>query len=60
MNKSRGSESGDWADALGALDADTVGALLQEAIAVSSVTCSRPGADPPTAAEMRAAVTDGR
>lgn len=40
--------------ALTALDADTVGALLDEAVAVSAVTCSRRGADPPTAAEMQA------
>jgi len=41
-------------NALGALDADALGALLDEAVAVSAVTCSRRGADPPTAAEMRA------
>lgn len=41
-------------EALGAMDADTVGALLDEAITVSAVTCSRRGADPPTAAELRA------
>jgi len=44
----------DRRDALGALDADTVGPLLDEAVAVSAVTCSRRGADPPTAAEMHA------
>lgn len=44
----------DRRDALGALDADVVGALLDEAVAVSAVTCSRRGADPPTAAEMHA------
>lgn len=41
-------------DALDVLDADALGALLDEAVAVSAVTCSRRGADPPTAAEMRA------
>jgi len=41
-------------DALGALDAGTVADLLDEAVAVSAMTCSRRGADPPTAAEMRA------
>ena len=40
-------------DRLRSLDAATVSALLDEAIAVSAVTCSRRGADPPTAAEMR-------
>ena len=40
-------------DRLSSLDAATVSALLDEAIAVSAVTCSRRGADPPTAAEMR-------
>ena len=41
-------------DALGALGADALEALLDEAVSVSAVTCSRRGADPPTAAEMRA------
>lgn len=39
-------------DALRALPAETVGALLDEAIAASAITCSRRGADPPNAAEM--------
>jgi fructokinase len=39
--------------ALGLLDADEVGRLLDEAITASAITCSRLGADPPTAAELR-------
>lgn len=39
--------------ALAALDAAEVAALLDEAIEASAVTCSRLGADPPTAAELR-------
>jgi len=44
----------DRRDALDRLNTETVGSLLEEAVAVSAVTCSRRGADPPTAAEMRA------
>jgi fructokinase len=39
-------------DALRALSADDVGALLDEAIEASAITCSRPGADPPRLAEL--------
>jgi fructokinase len=39
--------------ALGLLDADDVTALLDEAAEAAAVTCSRLGADPPTAAELR-------
>lgn len=39
-------------EALRALAADDVGALLDEAIAASAITCSRPGADPPRTAEL--------
>jgi fructokinase len=39
--------------ALGLLAADEVGRLLDEAIIASAITCSRLGADPPTAAELR-------
>ena len=35
------------------LPADEVEALVDEAIEVSAITCSRQGADPPTAAEIR-------
>lgn len=44
----------DRRDALAALTADEVGALLDEAITASSMTCSRAGADPPTRAELSA------
>jgi fructokinase len=44
----------DARDALGRMDAAAIGALLDEAIRASAVTCSRLGADPPTAAELRA------
>jgi fructokinase len=40
-------------DRLAALGADEVAGLVDEAVEVSAVTCSRLGADPPTAAEMR-------
>ena len=32
--------------------ADDVGALLDEAVAASAITCSRPGADPPYSREL--------
>ncbi len=40
---------------LEALDADTVRDLLAGAVAASAITCSRLGADPPTAADLAAA-----
>lgn len=40
-------------DRLRAMDTATVTALVDEAVEVSAITCSRRGADPPTAAEMR-------
>jgi fructokinase len=42
--------------ALQALDEATVAALADEAVAGAAITCTRPGADPPTAAELREAV----
>lgn len=39
-------------DRLAGLGADEVAALLDEAITASAITCSRLGADPPTAAEL--------
>lgn len=57
--RSRGLLGSDARGALETLDADTVGALLDEAVAASALTCSRRGADPPTAAEMRR-LGDGR
>jgi fructokinase len=40
--------------ALHALDADTLGGLLDEAVLAAAITCSRRGADPPTAEDLRA------
>lgn len=40
--------------ALHTLDAPTLDALLDEAAAAAAITCSRRGADPPTAAELAA------
>jgi len=44
---------------LQSMGADVVSALLAEAVTMSAVTCSRFGADPPTAAEMREACGGG-
>jgi fructokinase len=41
--------------ALQAMDAATVGELGDEAVLAAAITCTRPGADPPTAAELAAA-----
>ena len=41
-------------DALVAIDTDTLRAVVEHAVAVSAVTVSRPGADPPTRAELEA------
>jgi fructokinase len=41
--------------ALAAMDAATLAALADEAVLAAAITCTRPGADPPTAAELRAA-----
>lgn len=43
-------------DALRAVDEPTLDALLDEAAAAAAITCSRRGADPPTAAELAARV----
>jgi fructokinase len=40
--------------ALRAIDADTLNALLDEAALAAAITCSRRGANPPTAAEVLA------
>lgn len=45
--------------ALRALDADTLDALLDEAALAAAITCSRRGADPPTAEELRARPSTG-
>jgi len=41
--------------ALQAVDAATLGELADEAVLAAAITCTRPGADPPTAAELAAA-----
>ena len=46
-------------ESLQSMGADVVSALLAEAVTMSAVTCSRFGADPPTAAEMREACGGG-
>ena len=48
----------DRRDALRSLTADDVGALLDEAVAASAITCSRPGADPPYGRELAGARGD--
>jgi len=45
-------------DAIGALATDDVRELLREAVTASAITCSRLGADPPTAPELRAALNN--
>jgi fructokinase len=45
--------------ALRAVDQPTVEALLDEAVRAAAITCSRRGADPPTAAELFAFPTNG-
>jgi fructokinase len=47
-------------DALAAIDDATLGSVIDEAVLVAAVTCSRPGADPPTRAEVDAALAAGR
>jgi fructokinase len=37
---------------LGAVDADTPSAVLDEAVLASAITCTRHGADPPTAQDL--------
>jgi fructokinase len=39
-------------DALRSLSREDVGALVDEAVAASAITCSRPGADPPRTSEL--------
>jgi fructokinase len=50
----RGLLGADARPELRALDEDTVDALLDEAALAAAITCSRRGADPPTADELRA------
>jgi fructokinase len=41
---------------LGAVDAGTLAGVLDEAVLASAITCSRHGADPPTAQELQAGI----
>jgi fructokinase len=45
--------------ALQALDEATLATLADEAILAAAITCTRPGADPPTAAELEDQVPGG-
>jgi fructokinase len=41
-------------DGLAAIDEATLGSIVDEAALTAAITCSRPGADPPTRAEVDA------
>ena len=43
-------------DALAAIDEATLGSVVDAAALIAAITCSRPGADPPTRAEVDAAL----
>jgi fructokinase len=43
---------GPQCEALAAVDEPTLARVLDEALLVAALTCSRPGADPPTRAEL--------
>jgi fructokinase len=47
-------------DALAAIDDATLGSVVDAAILVAAITCSRPGADPPTRADVDTAVAAER
>ena len=47
-------------DALAAIDESSLVSVLDEATLVAAITCSRPGADPPTKAEVEAAQAQQR
>jgi fructokinase len=47
-------------DALAAIDEATLGSVIDAAVLVAAITCSKPGADPPTRAEVDAALATGR
>jgi len=46
-------------DALAAIDVATLESVVDEAALTAAITCSRPGADPPTRAELDAALAAG-
>ena len=43
-------------DALAAIDEATLGSVVDAAVLVAAITCSRPGAEPPTRADVDAAI----
>jgi fructokinase len=47
-------------DALAAIDEATLGSVVDAAVLVAAITCSRPGADPPTRADVDAAIAAER
>jgi fructokinase len=47
-------------EGLAAIDQATLGSVIDEAVQVAAITCSKPGADPPTRAEVDAALAAGR
>ena len=47
-------------DALAAIDEATLAEVVDEAALIAAITCSRPGADPPTRAQVDAASAAGR
>lgn len=46
-------------DALAGIDRATLESVVEEAALIAAITCSRPGADPPTRAELDAALAAG-
>jgi fructokinase len=46
-------------EALAAIDEATLGSVVDAAALIAAITCSRPGADPPTRAEVDAALAAG-
>lgn len=46
-------------DALAGIDRATLESVVKEAALIAAITCSRPGADPPTRAELDAALAAG-
>jgi fructokinase len=47
-------------DALATIDEATLGSVVDAAVLVAAITCSMPGADPPTRAEVDAAIAAAR
>jgi fructokinase len=46
-------------EALAAIDRATLDSVLEEAAMIAAITCSRPGADPPTRPQLEAALAAG-